>query len=198
MLPVSLSVAILAATAGLWLYNQPSRAADAPVVATTCRGFAGDAPQLLANGDIAGTFAAGDRVHLVIYFTGAGHAWEATGVLAMANTAKVTGAGTFNSSTWSASMNPVTNINTETTSNTLSFGLTVEHRVPKATFEDTSHRVAKSHGTISGLAKLEMDIDVMMAGAGSIKISTTGGAALRISPMLASASCSAPAMAPAV
>jgi hypothetical protein len=170
---IALFAVILAAAGALWLFNKPGAAAESfTVAATNCSRFEADARKLFDKGDTAalsGTFAPGDHVHLTIYFTGVRYSWELTGVLAIANKAQVTGAGDFTSVTRSRSMDAPTTISITATSSLRSFGLSVVHDVPAATFRYTSDLKAASHGEINGYARLEMDIDVTTAGDGAIK-----------------------------
>ena len=199
---LGLSAAIIAVAGGLWQFSRPSRAAESSAaVATSCGGFAADAQRLFSKSDAAamsGTFAPGDHVRLVISFTGVGYSWELTGVLAMANKARVTGAGDFTSVTRSVSTDAPTSIYTTSRSIARSFGLSVVHDVPAARFEYTSERKAASRGEISGFARLEMDIDVTAAGDGTIKIDKADSVPLPLPPRIVSASCIAATTAPSV
>lgn len=189
---IAVFATVFALAGGLWWFTKAKAAAQpADVVTTSCRGFADDAHQLLSKGGIGGTFAAGDRVHLVIYFTGTDYRWESTGVFAASNTAQVNGAGTFRSVMWSTSTDPATGINKQIRTKKWSYGFNVEHAVPKAKFDHTDHRLAQSHGAISGFAKLEMDVEVATAGEGTIKINTTNSVPLPTSPIIATARCDA-------
>jgi hypothetical protein len=102
------TIALLAVTVvfagGLLLLDAPNRDRRT-VIATSCSEFAGDAGSLFDKGDnavLSGSFASGDRVHLVIDFKGIGYGWELTGVLAAAKK-DVTGSGSFSTVTKSRS-----------------------------------------------------------------------------------------------
>ena len=152
---IAASLAIVVAlSGGLWLSDKASGGTEpATAIATSCSGFKADAGKLFDKGDgtaLRGTFAAGDHVHLVINFNGAGYSWELTG--ALGKKPDVTSTGPF----------------TYTYTHTKSTVTESESTPPTRTTSTVSR------GRISGFARLDLELDVANAGDGAITINRTG------------------------
>lgn len=159
---------------GLWLFNKTAGYAEPlDARASGCAGFEAAAQKLFEQGDtgtLSGTFAPGERVHLTIDFKGAG-TWESTGVLGLAES-KVNSLGAA----------PV--IFTTSRSFKRSFGGLINLlRDPPAS--------NASGGTVNGAARLDLEINVTAAGAGTITINKTESRPSSSPPTVATATCSA-------
>lgn len=171
---IASSAVAIVLVGGLGLFSTVSRDTKSPTadtntstaVATSCGGFEADAHKLLDEADttaLTATFAPGDHVHLAVDLNGVGYSWKLSG--ALANKPKVDGSGWF----------PAVNL-CKTSSTTYTAGLLTA--TPRA-----------SHGYIQGCSKLEMDIDVISAGDGTITFIKTGSESSSTQPKVASASC---------
>lgn len=177
---VALAAMAVALVAGLGLFRLTNRDAVSPnagtkpaaVIATSCNGFEADAPKLLKQAGTAvlsGTFAPGDHVRLVIEINGGGYSWDSTGVLG----AEPKLARSYWFSWYEYDMH-----------NTITF-------TPAAGSTPASSSTV-SRGKVSGLARMELDIDVTTAGDGAITFGKTGSAPWWSLPArVVSASCSA-------
>jgi len=191
---VSAAVTIVLAVAGGASLFEASRAADPVVVTTSCSGFSADAHKLLAFGDsrtLSGAFAPGDRVHLVVDFKGRGYSWKLNGVLGTAK-ADVTGSGWFETnatSTETTRTNPPIAI-TETTFEAAASisGNSISRKPPSPEYKNSTMS-GEAHGTITGLARLDVDVDVAAAGDGAITIDEAGSVPPIIPPRIVSAAC---------
>jgi hypothetical protein len=149
---------VVALSGGLWLSDKASggtEPATATAIATSCTKFNADAGKLFDNGDrtaLTGTFARGDHVHLIIDFKGAGYSWELTG--ALGKTPDVTGTGPFSKYVTYTYSKPADDNAASTPS--------------------TPAKLIMSRGTISGFARLDLELDVASAGEGAITINRTG------------------------
>jgi len=184
---------VLAIAVGASLF-EASRATDAIVITTSCSGFSADAHKLLAFGDsrtLSGTFAPGDHVHLAVDFKGRGYAWKLNGVLGTAS-ADVTGSGWFETnatSTETTKTNPPISITDTTFAAAASIsGNSISTKPPSPEYKNSTTS-GEAHGTISGLVRLEVDIDVAAAGDGAITIDEGGSVPLIIPPRIVSATC---------
>jgi hypothetical protein len=156
---IAASLAIVVAlSGGLWLSAKASggtEPATSIAIATSCTGFKADAEKLFDNGDstaLKGTFARGDHVHLIIDFKGAGYSWEVNG--ALGKTPDVTGTGPFSKYITYTYSKPADDNSASTSS--------------------THAKLIMSRGTISGFARLDLELDVANAGEGAIAINRTG------------------------
>ena len=150
------SLVIVAAFSGwLWLSDKASGGTEpATVIATSCTTFKDDAGKLFDNGDhiaLKGTFARGDHVHLIIDFRGAGYSWEVSG--ALGKTPEVTSTGPF--------------------SKYLTYTYSKPADDNSASTSSKPARLIMSRGTISGFARLDVELDVVSAGEGTITINRT-------------------------
>ena len=196
---IALITAVFAVVGALWLFNKPRHDAE-PVaaVATNCGRFAADAQKLFRQGDTAtlsGTFVPGDHVHLAIDFNGLRYAWELSGALA-AEKAVVTGSGSFTSYTESTvtdtRVTPYLATTDYTFASTISAATSTVSTSPSPTSTaSTSTTATMAHGTISGHATMELDVDVIKADDGAITINKTGSLPLFMPPRVVSASCAA-------
>ena len=162
---IALLATTLALVGALWLFTESNRDTEpATVIATSCGGFEADAHKLFDKGDSAalrGRFAPGDHVHLAIDFKGVGYSWELTGVII--KEPDVTGSGRWTTVT----------------------------RSIKSTTPTNSTFLTLSRGDISGLARLEVEVDVITAGDGAITINKTSAVPSLTPPRVVSASCNA-------
>jgi hypothetical protein len=149
-------VIVVALSGGLWLSDKASGSTEtATAIATSCTKFNADAGKLFDNGDrtaLSGTFARGDHVHLIIDFKGAGYSWELTG--ALGKTPDVTGTGPFSKYVTYTYSKPADDNAASTPS--------------------SPAKLIMSRGTISGFARLDLELDVANAGEGAITINRTG------------------------
>jgi hypothetical protein len=147
---------VVALSGGLWLSENASGGTEpATAIATSCTRFEADADKLFDNGDrtaLSGTFARGDHVHLIIDFKGAGYSWELTG--ALGKTPDVTSTGPFSKYVTYTYSKPADDDSASTPS--------------------TSAKLIMSRGTISGFARLDLELDVANAGEGAITINRAG------------------------
>lgn len=159
---IAAALAIIAAVSGgFWLSDKASGGTErggtkpATAIATNCTKFEADAEKLFDNGNstaLSGTFARGDHVHLIIDFNGTGYSWEVNG--ALGKTPEVTNNGPFSKTfTWTYSK-PADDESASTSS--------------------APARMIMSRGTISGFARLDLELDVVNAGEGAITINRTG------------------------
>jgi hypothetical protein len=169
--------AAVAVAGGLWLFNQAIRDSETPTpataVATSCSRFEVDAQKLFDNGNTAalsGTFARGDHVKLSIDINGVGYSWELTGVLA--KKPDVSGSGWFSSVT--RSVTTKSSSGESTTSG-------------RSTYTTST----VSRGEVSGLARLDLEIDVSTAGPGAVIVNKTGSVPSFVAAKVISASCNA-------
>jgi len=196
---IALIAMAFAVVGALWLFNKPRHDAE-PVsaVATNCSRFAVDAQKLFQQGDTAtlgGTFAPGDHVHLAIDFSGLRYRWELSGALA-AEKVVVTGSGSFTSYTESTvtdtTVTPYMATTDYTFESTVSAATSTVSTSPSPTSTAfTSTTFTTAHGTISGRARLELDVDVIKADDGAITINKTRSVPLFMPPRVVSASCTA-------
>ncbi|MBR1196523.1 hypothetical protein JQ634_13630 [Bradyrhizobium sp. AUGA SZCCT0240] len=177
---IALFAMALALVGGLSLFNKanldtkPTAAVEPAIAtATNCAEFEAKARKLFDQGGdtatLSGTFASGDHVHLAIDFIGVSYSWESTGVLGIMP--NVSGSRWYSWLKYTA------------------------HR--KATYSPEHTLISSvSNGKISGLARLEVKLDVATAGDGAITIKKTSG--LSISPTVVIASCKASNEAPPI
>jgi hypothetical protein len=184
---------VLAIAIGATLF-EASRAADTAVVTTSCSGFSADARNLLAMGTtrtLSGAFAPGDHVHLAVDFKGTGYSGKLNGVLGTAR-ADVTGSGWFESnatSTETTEAKPRISITDVSFAAAASIsGNSISAKPPSPEYKNSTIS-GEAHGTITGLARLDVDIDVAAAGDGAITIDQAGSVPLLIAPRILSATC---------
>jgi hypothetical protein len=187
---------VFAIGGGVAIVDKPSRDTNpAAAVTTNCRGFAGNARELNRGDDTAtlrGTFAPGDHVHLAVDFKGVGYSWNLSGVLGVAKT-DVTGSGVFQTNATSTETNTESDPPIHTTSVSFEAGAGTSGMIVSTRPE--AHKYARSttsgdvHGDISGLARLEVDVEVTAPGEGAITINETGSLPVALPPRVAAATC---------
>jgi hypothetical protein len=160
---IALSVMVLGIAGAVFV----KRGAPA-VVTTSCNELAVDAQKLFARGDTAvlsGRFTPGDHLHLVIDFKGVGYKYVLTGVIA--EQPWVTGRGWWRSFTRQ----------------------TVQPEFPGS----TSTKSIISTGDLTGLLRMDLEMNVTTAGEGAIIVSKTNSVPSLTAPKVVTASCNAAA-----
>jgi len=164
-----------------WLTSAAANT-ETVIVTSSCAGFKPDALKLLDTGSTAalnGTFERGDHVHLAIDFKGVGYSWQLTGALGSAQT-DVTGTGRFTTITTTGS-----------TSGKWTYNMELSTSRKTMSSAPTPGPSPEVRGTITGSARLSVDVDVTAAGEGAITINKAGSLPLFGAPKLVIASCSA-------
>ena len=142
---------------------------DAPTVVTTsCSELTADAQKLFNRGDTAvlsGRFAPGDHVHLAIDFRGVGYKYVLIGVIA--EQPWVTGRGWWRS-------------------------FTTETVRPESPVSASTKSIVSS-GDLTGLLRMDLEMNVTTAGEGAIVVSKTNSMPSLITPRIITASCNAAA-----